>query len=204
MTASAHPARPVTVRRPPGPASYEHLTPADVQALCGALRVPTPTPDVPLEHCARSAGFPSAEDVFAALSGSTDVRVMIAAAALRGITILPRDPRLSPAPLPPCGPPRPPLASGEIVPHPTYTSPVRAPRGAPATAPAGAGAPPWTLPGARVASVAPNPKKAGTASHARYALYRVGLTAAELRELGLSPADLRWDGERGHVTWSAE
>lgn len=50
-----------------------------------------------------------------------------------------------------------------------------------------------------VQSVAPNPKKPNSKSFARYALYEVGVSVNELRERGITQADLNWDTERGFV-----
>lgn len=51
-----------------------------------------------------------------------------------------------------------------------------------------------------VTSVAPNPKKPGSKSHARYELYTTGATVTSLLSQGLTVADIKWDTERGFVT----
>lgn len=50
-----------------------------------------------------------------------------------------------------------------------------------------------------VVSVAPNPKKVGSASHARYALYKVGMTVSQFVAAGGTTADVKWDTEKGFV-----
>jgi hypothetical protein len=53
------------------------------------------------------------------------------------------------------------------------------------------------------AVVSPNPKKAGTAAHARFAKYRVGMTVEEALKAGLRSEDIRWDsGPRGYIRLS--
>lgn len=44
-----------------------------------------------------------------------------------------------------------------------------------------------------VVLVAENPKREGTASHARFALYKNGMTYAEALEAGVKNADIHWD-----------
>jgi len=50
-----------------------------------------------------------------------------------------------------------------------------------------------------VTFVAPNTKKPGSKSHARYELYVVGMTVSEALAAGLTGADIKWDGERGNI-----
>lgn len=50
---------------------------------------------------------------------------------------------------------------------------------------------------ARLAAVCP--KRPGTATAARWRLYRVGATVGELLAAGVTRADIAWDTERGHV-----
>lgn len=50
-----------------------------------------------------------------------------------------------------------------------------------------------------VTHVAPNPKKAGSASHARFELYKVGMTVDEFVAAGGTIADVKWDSERGFI-----
>lgn len=51
----------------------------------------------------------------------------------------------------------------------------------------------------RITEVGENPKKPGSASHARFALYRAGMTVAEALAAGVTKGDVRWDMERGHI-----
>lgn len=52
----------------------------------------------------------------------------------------------------------------------------------------------------RIAYVAEtNPKKPGSAAHAKFALYRVGMTVSEFIAAGGTTADVKWDTERGFV-----
>jgi hypothetical protein len=44
-----------------------------------------------------------------------------------------------------------------------------------------------------------NPKKAGSASYDRFALYREGMTVDEFVQAGGTIADVKWDAERGHI-----
>lgn len=126
------------------------------------------------------------EDLWMSLRGTTDVRLMIAAAALRSVTRCPPDPQLSPQPhrLAPVRSPRTPAEAA------------RRARPAPA-----AGAPGTT--GEYVDTVAPNPKRPGSASRDRYALYAVGASRTDLLAAGLTRADFVYDTERGYVTWRA-
>lgn len=50
-----------------------------------------------------------------------------------------------------------------------------------------------------VTFVAPNTKKPGSKSHARYELYAVGMTVQEALAAGLTGADIKWDSERGNI-----
>jgi hypothetical protein len=53
---------------------------------------------------------------------------------------------------------------------------------------------------ARVVTVlVPNPKRAGTAAHARYELYRTGQTVQQFLDAGGRSTDLAWDVAHGHV-----
>ena len=54
-----------------------------------------------------------------------------------------------------------------------------------------------------VVSVAPNPKKPGSASHTRYEAWAVGKTVSQCLTDGLSGADVRHDTEHGHVVLRA-
>jgi hypothetical protein len=53
-----------------------------------------------------------------------------------------------------------------------------------------------------VLSVAPNPKKPGSACHARYAHYQVGRSIDECIAAGVTRADVRWDTAQGFITVS--
>lgn len=186
----------------------EHLTPQNQHALCDHFHLPTPTPDVPIDRLLEAAGL-TLQSAYDALRCTTDVRLMIAAAAIRGgvaelrpgarVTVsrlpdgsqfsrLPPDPRLSPAPMP---------KLSHAAPRPDSS---RSTAGSDRSVDLSS---PWTAPGSVVVSVAPNPKRPGSASHVRYAAYRRGATAADLRAAGLTIADFRWDRERGYVTWTA-
>lgn len=50
-----------------------------------------------------------------------------------------------------------------------------------------------------IVSVAPNPKKVGSASHARYALYEVGMTVSQFVAAGGTTADVAWDTNKGFI-----
>jgi hypothetical protein len=45
-----------------------------------------------------------------------------------------------------------------------------------------------------------NPKRPGSASHARFALYRDGMSVQEFCRLGGTRADVKWDAERGYIS----
>jgi hypothetical protein len=47
--------------------------------------------------------------------------------------------------------------------------------------------------------IQPNPKKVGSASYERFALYRDGMTVSEALAAGITTADMKWDSERGYV-----
>lgn len=158
------------------------LAPADVSAICAHFHLPLPTPDVPLEAIASAAAL-TPQSIYADLSDTTDIRLMIAAAALRGsLTRLPPDPRLNP------------------LPH--KKAPVKTPKTA---AEAERSPPPPPVPVAAdrrvLVSVAPNPKRPGSASRDRYNLYKVGMTEPELIATGVLAADLRWDTSRSFLVW---
>ena len=55
-----------------------------------------------------------------------------------------------------------------------------------------------------ITAVAPNPKKPGSATHARYAAaYAVGRTIAQAKKLGATAGDILWDLPRGFITVAA-
>ena len=189
MTQEKNPVN-ITVREPAGLSvayTTAALRPQDISALCSFLELPLPTPDVPLDRILEDAGLTLA-DAWKATQGTTDIRVMIAAAALRGaITVCPKDPRLDPLPHRKA-PVRTPTTDEERERSPA--APAAATRAASAS-------------GDRVLEyVSANPKKPGSAAHERFALYKVGMTADELVASGVRKADLRWDAERGFVRWS--
>jgi hypothetical protein len=49
---------------------------------------------------------------------------------------------------------------------------------------------------AKITKVEANPKREGTKAHARFALYKKGMTVREALEAGVTRQDLRWDTER--------
>lgn len=55
-----------------------------------------------------------------------------------------------------------------------------------------------------IRQVQPNPKKKGSASWDRYALYQEGMTVTQALAAGLKRADINWDAERGFITLEAE
>tara|TARA_R110000737_G_scaffold328482_1_gene343209 strand:- start:308 stop:814 length:507 start_codon:yes stop_codon:yes gene_type:complete len=52
----------------------------------------------------------------------------------------------------------------------------------------------------KIATVADNPKRAGSASHARYELYTVGDTVSEAIAKGLTAGDIKHDSGKGFIT----
>lgn len=61
----------------------------------------------------------------------------------------------------------------------------------------------------RITAVAENPKRPGSASHARFGMYRVGMTVGEYVDLAVKNTgvprakairDIRWDSAHGYVT----
>lgn len=53
---------------------------------------------------------------------------------------------------------------------------------------------------ATIVAVVPNPKRPGTAAHARFAAYKVGQTVAQAVQAGATREDIRWDVKRNHIT----
>lgn len=160
------------------------LAPSDIQTICRVLSLPLPTPDITLLSLMEQSGVTPSEAMIR-LEHRKDIPSMVAASALRsGVIRLPRDPRLSPKPYP--------------------KSPVRSPRtDAERQRVVAAPVAPRRVLGTRVlVHVAPNPKRPGSASRDRYALYQAGLTEAQLIERGVLSADLRWDTEREFLRWS--
>lgn len=57
----------------------------------------------------------------------------------------------------------------------------------------------------RIVYVSPtNPKREGTASHARFALYVEGMSIDEFVQAGGTIADVKWDSERGFIKIEGE
>lgn len=54
----------------------------------------------------------------------------------------------------------------------------------------------------RVVSVQDNPKKAGSAAHARYNLWKLGMNEAEALAAGLTKADIAHDVKKGFVRFA--
>lgn len=54
----------------------------------------------------------------------------------------------------------------------------------------------------KIVSVAQNPKKVGSASHARYEFYRVGMTVSEALAAGVSKEDIAWDSKKGFIEFA--
>lgn len=50
-----------------------------------------------------------------------------------------------------------------------------------------------------ILTVTPNPKKPGSASFIRFALYAPGLTISQVLQLGVTMADIKWDLERSFI-----
>ncbi len=50
-----------------------------------------------------------------------------------------------------------------------------------------------------ILSVLPNPKKPGSASFDRYAKYQEGITVSDALSRGLTPGDIKWDVDHGHI-----
>jgi hypothetical protein len=52
--------------------------------------------------------------------------------------------------------------------------------------------------------VRPNPKRRGTASYERYALYEVGITVREALNRGVGTGDIHWDLDHGFIKLEGE
>lgn len=48
-----------------------------------------------------------------------------------------------------------------------------------------------------------NPKRKGSASEARFAKYKDGMTVAKAKEAGLSAADISYDADHGYIKLTA-
>lgn len=157
---------------------FAQLSP-DAEALVASAllrRHPQLPPYVPggLFRVCEEAGLDQADVVCAVASQSSPLAVQ-AMEILAGIPVVVGHPCLSgPAPRPAAS------ESGEA------PAPVREPR--PARAPRAATTDPRVI-----ASVVPNPKRPGTASYDRYALYRVGMTVDEAIAAGVKREDIAWD-----------
>lgn len=51
----------------------------------------------------------------------------------------------------------------------------------------------------KITAVIANPKREGSAAHARFALYKEGMTVGEFLKAGGTRADLAWDSKREHI-----
>lgn len=178
-------------------AGLDLLRPDDISALCRYLQLPTPTPDVPLAIIIANASL-TPEAIYALLKDTTDIRLMIAAHALRnGIKKLPPDPRLNPAPMPPAGGQRTPLKSGELVPLPSYSKTETVINPA-------APIPTRITRDMIVTYVGPNTKQPRSAVFQRYKGYAVGITVEQALAAGVRIGDVRWDVDRGFITLAAK
>lgn len=165
--------------------SLDNLTAADRVVLLKHVRsthMALPTEHGTLEQWLEATGMTPVA-LWASCRDTTNIPLMIAAAALRHVTRLPDDPRLDPEPHSPA-PVKSPRSDAEAA---------RKPRQVIAKA---------SSSGEYLASFVPNPKRKGTAAWDRYALYVVGMTKAQLRERGCTASDFRYDTEHGFVTWS--
>ena len=54
-----------------------------------------------------------------------------------------------------------------------------------------------------IVSVVPNPKKPGSASYERFALYKEGMKVMDAIAAGVTPGDIRWDTDRGFIKLGA-
>lgn len=125
----------------------------------------------------QEAGLDQADVVCAVATESSPLAVQ-AMEVLAGIPVVVGHPCLSgPAPRPA------PVATEEKVGEAPRVERVREPR---------AQRPSTTDPRV-IVSVAPNPKRPGSASHARYELYRVGMTVDEAIAAGVKREDIAWD-----------
>jgi len=55
-----------------------------------------------------------------------------------------------------------------------------------------------------ISYVGPNPKKAGSASFDRFALYKVGMTVSEFLAAGGTMGDVKWDAERSFIKFEGD
>lgn len=190
--------------------SYDNLTAADTTALCERFGIPTPTPDVPFADCAGQKGY-DPKTLYFSLQNTTDPRLMIAAAVIRGtVRRLPDDARLAPQPHRASGPARPDLFAGV----PTYARATEGQTAAPRTpaprAPATRPVTPRPATAAnpemqrKIIDLAPNPAKPGSNRAMRYELYKVGMTLAEARAAGVKQTDIERHVAQGLVKLSPQ
>ena len=161
---------------------YDKLSIADQRSICYALKLPLPTPDITLDMIIAQEKIQPA-DILVRLERSRDMRAMIAAAVIRGkLKACPPDAQLHPKPYP--------------------KAPVARPKGE-LEANRKTEAKPKAHNRTRVLlTVKPNPKRPGSAARDRYSLYKLGLTEAQLLELGLWRSDFRHDTQHQFITWS--
>ena len=184
---------------------FRCLTPIDVKALCSRFSLPVPTPDVSLATIVNSSGQ-TAEGLYDQLATTTDVRLMIAAHAIRcGVRQLPPDPQLKPAKLPPLrhAPAKTPaIVHGkptlsmnereEMVTHGSVTGRLTEPK-----------RPRTRVPADHVLTrLAPNPRKRGTETYDRYERYQLGCTVEELVARGVRRGDCIWDLDHQYIEFA--
>jgi hypothetical protein len=159
----------------------------DQQTICRALKLPLPTPDITLDMIiAQEKIHP--DTILTRLEQCTDIRALIAAAALRGtVKLCPDDAQLHPKPYPKA-PVKTPKAEAEAARQVSPAVATRRTRG--------------TTGNRRLAGFVPNPKREGSDSRDRYALYVIGLTEGQLLDRGLWRADFRHDTAKGYITWT--
>ncbi len=152
--------------------SVANLTPADRAAITAAGHA-IPLPGDEL----------GVLRLYRALQNTANISLMIAAAALRQVTKCVDDKQLHPTP------------------H--RKAPVRTPKTDEEKARVKAEATKNKPNMADVlTTVAPNPKRPGSASYDRYANYITGYTRAQLLAKGVLRADIAWDEERGFIVFT--
>lgn len=155
------------------------LNARDISAICSFLSLPTPTPDVSFSDVIQMSGL-TEEDVYVRLERSTNINVMIAAAALRkGVTRLKNDTRLNPAKLPKNTAPKTDRSSAPRTPR-TEIDDIRG--------------------DAVIEAIAACPSAEGSKRAERYALYVVGSTVTQLLAKGVRAKDLRRHIADGSIT----
>lgn len=160
-------------------ANFAALT-AEAEALVASAllrRYPNVPTEGPLFERCSAAGLDQA-DVVMSLAADPSPLAVAALETVMGKPMIVGHPCLSgppPAPAPDAPP--------QVEPREKRTRAPRAPKSDPRV----------------VVDVAPNPKKPGSQSHERYAIWRVGMTVSEALAAGLTGADVKWDTERGYV-----